>query len=73
MFDTIDAPELARFVVSAFTGVQMVSNVLDGRSDLEQRIDQMWQFLLAGIVVPDRRCAIEKVRQACGEHTGTPD
>lgn len=61
---TVDAPELARFVISAFTGVQMVSNVLDRRVDLEQRIDQMWRFLLPGIMVPARRRKCERIRQA---------
>jgi AcrR family transcriptional regulator len=61
---TIEPAELARFVISAFTGVQMVSNVLDRRIDLEERIDQMWQFLLPGISSPARRRKSEKIRQA---------
>lgn len=61
---TIEPPMLARFVISAFTGVQTVSNVLDRRADLEQRIDQMWQFLLPGIVTPDRRPDSDRIRQA---------
>ncbi|MCK0090520.1 TetR/AcrR family transcriptional regulator [Rhodococcus sp. F64268] len=65
---TIEPPVLARFVISAFTGVQMVSNVLDRRTDLEQRIDQMWQFLLPGIVVPERRLDSEKIRGARWVH-----
>lgn len=64
LLDTVDAPELARFVISAFTGVQMLSNVFDQRVDLEQRIDQMWRFLLPGILVPARRRKSEKIRQA---------
>lgn len=61
---TIEPPELARFVISSFTGVQMVSNVLDRRVDLEQRIDQMWQFLLEGILTPTRSGTSEQIRQA---------
>ncbi len=64
LLPTIEPPTLARFVISAFTGVQMVSNVLDRRADLEQRIDQMWQFLLPGILAPDRRLDSDKIRQA---------
>lgn len=64
LLDEVDAPELARFVISAFTGVQMVSNVLDRRVDLEQRIDQMWRFLLPGILAPARRRKSARVRQA---------
>lgn len=61
---TVDAPELARFVISAFTGVQMVSNVLDRRVDLEQRIDQMWRFLLSGILSPAHPRTSEDIRRA---------
>ncbi|MEE2057364.1 ScbR family autoregulator-binding transcription factor [Rhodococcus artemisiae] len=64
LLPTIEPPVLARFVISAFTGVQTVSNVLDRRADLEQRIDQMWQFLLPGIVTPDRRPDSDRIRLA---------
>jgi len=61
---TIEPPDLARFVISAFTGVQMVSNVLDRRIDLENRIDQMLQFLLNGILAPDSHLDSDKIRRA---------
>lgn len=61
---TIDPPDLARFVISAFTGVQMVSNVLDRRVDLEQRIDQMLQYLMHGILTPDCRPESDRIRSA---------
>lgn len=64
LLDEVDAPELARFVISAFTGVQMISNVFDQRVDLEQRVDQMWKFLLPGILLPVRCRNSEKIRQA---------
>lgn len=69
--ETIDLDHLARFVISAFTGVQLVSNVLDGRVDLETRIDQMWLILLPGIMPPARRRKIERIRQARSHTTGT--
>ncbi len=50
--DTVDSAELARYFVSAFTGVQMVSNVLTGRADLDARLDQMVSFVLASVVAP---------------------
>ncbi|MFD6858202.1 ScbR family autoregulator-binding transcription factor [Rhodococcus sp. NPDC060090] len=64
LLSTIEPPELARFVISSFTGVQMVSNVLDRRVDLEQRIDEMWQFLLEGILTPTCAGTSEQIRQA---------
>ena len=50
--DTVDSAELARYFVSAFTGVQMVSNVLTGRADLDARLDQMVSFVLDSVVAP---------------------
>ncbi len=58
--DTVDSAELARYFVSAFTGVQMVSNVLTGRADLDARLDQMVSFVLASVVAPRRRHKIDR-------------
>ncbi|WP_035770109.1 ScbR family autoregulator-binding transcription factor [Arthrobacter castelli] len=44
--DSVDPQDLARFIIPAFTGVQMVSEILTGRSDVVQRIEDMWKFLL---------------------------
>lgn len=49
----LDALKLARFVVGAFTGVQLVSNSLNGRVDLFDRVREMWELLLPGISSPD--------------------
>lgn len=43
---------LARFVVSAFTGVQMLSQVFTGRTDLAERVEEMWAILLPALVSP---------------------
>ena len=53
--DTIDTAAAARFIISAFTGVQRVSDSLTGRTDLYQRIDEMWVLILPTLVKPDRR------------------
>lgn len=47
---TIDPTVLARYIVPAFTGVQMVSNLLTGREDVMDRIDDMWAFLLPALL-----------------------
>ncbi|TSD47432.1 TetR family transcriptional regulator [Rhodococcus sp. KBS0724] len=47
---SVDVAALGRFIPSAFTGVQLVSNVITRRSDLTERVDEMWQLLLPGIV-----------------------
>ena len=45
---------LARFVVGAFTGVQVLSQVLTGREDLRERVEEMWALLLPGLVPEPR-------------------
>jgi len=64
VIDTVVPADLGRFIVSAFTGVQLVSNVLTGRDDLYDRVDQMLALLLPGIVAPRRRHKIERILAA---------
>lgn len=47
---SLDAGAFARYLVASFTGVQMVSGVLTGRVDVMQRIEEMWEILLPGIM-----------------------
>ena len=56
----LDADAFARMVVGSYTGVQMVSNVLTGRADVIERLTDLWQMLLPGVVGPDRH---ERVSQ----------
>jgi AcrR family transcriptional regulator len=48
--DSVKPAAVARFVVSAFTGVQLLSEVLSGRQDLWQRVAEMWDILLPSLV-----------------------
>jgi AcrR family transcriptional regulator len=41
---------VARFVVGAFTGVHLVSQVLTGRQDVHERVREMWELLLPSLV-----------------------
>jgi AcrR family transcriptional regulator len=50
---SLDAGAFARYLVASFTGVQMVSGVLTGRADVMQRIEEMWEILLPGILHED--------------------
>lgn len=50
--DWVDPREFATYMISSFTGVQLVANVLTGRADLDDRIDSMWKFLLPSIASP---------------------
>ncbi|MFJ5680521.1 ScbR family autoregulator-binding transcription factor [Streptomyces sp. NPDC093097] len=44
--------ETAELLVGSFTGVQLLSQVLNGRADLPRRITQLWQHILPGIAAP---------------------
>ena len=46
----LDADAFGRFFPATFTGVQMVSNILTQREDVEERVQQMWTFLLPALL-----------------------
>ncbi|MGX2995758.1 ScbR family autoregulator-binding transcription factor [Streptomyces sp. JNUCC 64] len=45
----LDLEEVTQFVVGAFTGIQLMSQVYCGRADLVERVASMWRLLLPGI------------------------
>ena len=47
---TVDAKSMAEFIVGAFTGAQIVSQVVSGHDDLILRVERMWQLLLMGML-----------------------
>lgn len=46
----VDTKAMAEFIVSSFTGAQIVSQVVSGHEDLIQRVERMWQLLLMGML-----------------------
>lgn len=50
----INTHDLAQFVVASFTGIQLSSQVLSGRSDLRERVTFMWNTILSSVVPPRR-------------------
>ncbi len=48
----VDPRELAEFVVSSCTGMQIHSVAVSGREDLMDRAVRLWRMLLPGIAVP---------------------
>ncbi|TFB96310.1 MULTISPECIES: ScbR family autoregulator-binding transcription factor [unclassified Cryobacterium] len=59
-----DAEKLAHFIIPAFTGVQMVSDVFTERADLCRRVREMWEILLPAIVPPENQNSIEWMLEA---------
>jgi AcrR family transcriptional regulator len=51
---TVDPARASRFIVSAFTGVQLVAQVLEDRRRLFDRVDEMWELLLPGLIIPKK-------------------
>ncbi|MEU2765066.1 MULTISPECIES: ScbR family autoregulator-binding transcription factor [unclassified Streptomyces] len=52
----VSVTDAAIYIVGAFAGVQITSQVRTGREDLHQRVTDMWTWLLPGLV-PARRLA----------------
>jgi AcrR family transcriptional regulator len=46
----LDAEATARFLVSSFTGIQFVTQVLEDRAELARRVEDMWRLVLPGLV-----------------------
>ncbi|MEV8092983.1 ScbR family autoregulator-binding transcription factor [Kitasatospora sp. NPDC085879] len=49
----LDVDAAARFVISSFTGTQIVSQVFTRREDLEERLAELWAFILPGLAAPE--------------------
>lgn len=60
----VDLSRVALFLVSSFTGVQLVTQVLGGRADLVGRLGDMWQIVLPGITVPRKLAHYQGVARA---------
>ena len=60
----VDPSELARSFVAFFTGTQLISNLLGGRSDLLSAVDAMWRLLIAAVIVADRQAEVLAVLDA---------
>jgi len=52
--EELDPDRIAHWVVGAFLGVQLQSQVLTGRADVHDRVTEMWRIALPGLVPPRR-------------------
>ena len=48
----VDEEEIARLLVGAFTGIQLLSQAATNRADLLPRISVLWRYLLPALAVP---------------------
>ncbi len=51
---TVELERVAKFIVSSFTGLQLVAQVLNERRGLLDRMVDLWQIVLPGLVLPKR-------------------
>ncbi|PTR30679.1 TetR family transcriptional regulator [Rhodococcus sp. OK519] len=67
--ESVSPPVLARHLIAAVTGTQLVSRVRTWFEDVERRVDEMWGVLLPGIVPVNRRDRIGPASSArwCAE------
>lgn len=67
--ETVSPPILARHLICAVTGAQLVSRVRTWFTDLDGRVDEMWQVLLPGVVPAGRHDRIPSASAArwCAE------
>jgi AcrR family transcriptional regulator len=52
LLTTADPRAMARLLVGAYTGVQLVSDAQTGRADLMDRLTDLWRYLLPGVANP---------------------
>ncbi|GLZ40010.1 ScbR family autoregulator-binding transcription factor [Actinokineospora sp. NBRC 105648] len=57
----LEPDAVAAFMVASFTGVQTTSQVLAGRADLADRMRDMWQIVLPGLVPPRRSARFKSI------------
>jgi AcrR family transcriptional regulator len=50
----VSPEDAARFVVGAFAGVQLVSDALNDRADLQDRVADLWTFVLPSLAAAPR-------------------
>ncbi|MEV0675048.1 ScbR family autoregulator-binding transcription factor [Actinosynnema sp. NPDC050436] len=58
---SVSPQAVAYLVISGLAGIQMVSSVLSRRSDLDRRVDEMWNVLLLGLVPADRQWKVAEL------------
>ncbi|MFD0273427.1 ScbR family autoregulator-binding transcription factor [Kitasatospora sp. NPDC127111] len=48
----VDTLSLAKLTVGAFTGVQVLSDIMTGRTDMPERVSDLYRVLLASVAAP---------------------
>ncbi|WND34431.1 ScbR family autoregulator-binding transcription factor [Streptomyces sp. BB1-1-1] len=54
----VDEKDFALTLVGAFTGTQVMSEIITGRADLTQRVTALWRYLLPALTPPDVQARI---------------
>lgn len=59
--DDVDPVRVAKFIIPAYTGLQLVSDTLHDRLDLFDRVRDLWALLMPALVRPDRLAASRRL------------
>ncbi|WP_285040701.1 ScbR family autoregulator-binding transcription factor [Plantibacter sp. LMC-P-059a] len=68
---SMEPADLARSFVAFFTGTQLISSMLTGRSDLLNAVDAMWRLLITAVIVVDRQPEVLAVLDAAFDPQAT--
>ncbi len=52
LLPTVDPEEITQLIVGAFTGIQILSQVREGRRDLPRRVAVLWKYILPSLAIP---------------------
>ncbi|MFJ9469291.1 ScbR family autoregulator-binding transcription factor [Streptomyces caniferus] len=71
--DDVPPATTAHGIICAFFGLHTVSDALDGRRHIEERLDDLWHLLLRGLQAePDPAALLERVRRPMRENQQAP-
>ncbi|MCU1529920.1 MAG: hypothetical protein JWP75_3683 [Frondihabitans sp.] len=54
---SVNPVQVAKFIIPAYTGLQLVSDSLHDRQDLFERLRDMWELLIPALIRPERIAA----------------
>ncbi len=69
LHEGVDPRSFARLLMASVTGIQIISDILAGRRDLMERIEDMWATVLPGVLAEEH---LHERRRLVGLVRGTP-
>jgi AcrR family transcriptional regulator len=70
LHEGVDPRSFARLLMASVTGIQIISDILAGRRDLMERIEDLWTTVLPGVLAEEH---LHEGRRLAGLVRATPD